>query len=266
MEITIDQLLKGKSTIIKGKEYLSTEAYVTPFLERMSKFTNDFQVQAQSPDQYTLTKNGDINLEDITYNRVWVQAILPDEMNYPNHKESISMLYAIDTRKPVVKIFRSGINMACLNLCVFNPSYLHINSLEPESAIDFKCLKYLMEETNDVAMWLKKLENKEIPYDPVVVNENLGFWVDNPIERSYDNGFGKVKIATSTCIDAYKLLYKNEESPYYVKPGDTTNMFNVYNAFTELISNDGTIKDRQGGDIINKAEKTLLLKDILQLV
>ena len=85
MEITIDQLLKGKSTIIKGKEYLSTEAYVTPFLERMSKFTNDFQVQVKLPDQYTLTKNGDINLEDITYNRVWVQAILPDEMNYPNH-------------------------------------------------------------------------------------------------------------------------------------------------------------------------------------
>ena len=100
----------------------------------------------------------------------------------------------------------------------------------------------------------------------VTINENLGFWVDNAIERSYDNGFGKVKIATSTCIDAYKLLYKNEESPYYVKPGETTNMFNVYNAFTELISNDGTIKDRQGGDIVNKAEKTLLLKDILQLV
>ena len=43
-------------------------------------------------------------------------------------------------------------------------------------------------------------------------------------------------------------------------------MFNVYNAFTELISNDGTVKDRQGGDIVNKCEKTLLIKDILGLV
>ena len=32
MEITLDELLKGKGTIIKNKEYLSTEAYVTPFL------------------------------------------------------------------------------------------------------------------------------------------------------------------------------------------------------------------------------------------
>ena len=36
-------------------------------------------------------------------------------------------------------------------------------------------------------------------------------------------------------------------------------MFNVYNAFTELISND---KDK---DIMNKVEKTLLLKRILDV-
>ena len=79
MEITLDELLKGKGTIIKNKEYLSTEAYVTPFLERMSKFTNDFRVQVKLPDQVTLTKDNDVRLEDQTYNRVWIQGILPDE-------------------------------------------------------------------------------------------------------------------------------------------------------------------------------------------
>lgn len=266
MEITIDELLKGKGTIIKNKEYLSTEAYVTPFLERMSQFTNDFRVQVKLPDQVTLTKDQDMKLEDQTYNRVWVQAILPEDLNYPNHKESISLLYALDTRKPVVKIFRSGINMACLNLCVFNPSFINIQALEPEANINFKCIKPLMEETSDVVSWLRRLEETEVPYNEELINENLGLWVRNTIDKSYDNGYGKVKLATSTAIDAYKLLYKKDDSPYYVKEGDPTNMFNVYNAFTELISNDGTKENRQGGDIVNKAEKTLMLKEILQLV
>lgn len=266
MEITINELLKGKGTLIKGKEYLSTEAYVTPFLERMSQFTNDFKVQVKLPDQVTLTDNNNQKLEDQTYNRVWIQGILPDELNYPNHKESISLLYALDTKKPVVKIFKSGINMACLNLCVFNPSFINIQSLEPESPINFKCIKNLLEETSDTVAWLKRLEETEVPYNEELINENLGQWVRNTIDLYYDNGFGKVKLAASTAIDAYKLLYKNDKSPYFVKHGEITNMFNVYNAFTELVSNDGTKMDRQGGDIVNKAEKTLMLKDILQLV
>ena len=44
MKINIEDLLKGKATIIKDREYLPTKSYVEPFLERMSKFTNDFRV------------------------------------------------------------------------------------------------------------------------------------------------------------------------------------------------------------------------------
>ena len=86
MDITIDELLKGQAPKIKGKEYLSTEAYVTPFLERMSKFTNDFRVQVKLPNQLTLTSDNDVKLEDQTFNRVWVQGILQDDLNFTNNK------------------------------------------------------------------------------------------------------------------------------------------------------------------------------------
>ena len=66
MEITIGKLLEGKSTVIKEREYLSTEEYVKPFIELMSKFTKDFSVQVQLPTQFTITNSK----EDITYNRV----------------------------------------------------------------------------------------------------------------------------------------------------------------------------------------------------
>ena len=84
-------------------------------------------------------------------------------------------------------------------------------------------------------------------------------WVRETIACSYNTGFGKVKLASTTAIDAYKLLYEKEDSPYFVGEGESTSMFNVYNAFTELISNADT------RDIVNKVEKTLLLRNILHL-
>ena len=264
MDLTVDELLKGKATLIKNKEYLSTQAYVTPFLERMSKFTSDFRIQAKLPSQISITKKEDINLEDTVFNRVWIQAVLPDEYSFDNHQEVIGMVYGLDARKPIAKIYRGALNMACLNLCVFNPSFLQVQEIEPEKAINFKGLKSLMEQTSDIKTWLDQLTNTEVPYNEELINENLGLWVRNSLNNSYDSGYGKVKLATSTAVDAYKLLYEDKMSPYYVKQGDVTNMFNVYNAFTELISNDQN-KEGEHKDILNKCEKTLLLKNILTL-
>ena len=259
MEIDLNTLLQGKATIIKKKEYLPTEAYVTPFLERMSKYTNDFRIQARLPDQISITKKEDLNLEDTVFNRVWIQAVLPNEFSFNNHQEVIGMVYGLDTRKPIVKIYRGALNMACLNLCVFNPSFLEVHELEPESPINFRGLQSLMEQVSDIKSWLDRLSETFITYEENVINENLGLWVRNALSTSFDNGYGKVKLSASTAVDAYKLLYEKEDSPYFVRPGEATSMFNVYNAFTELISNTDT------RDIMNKAEKTLLLKDILTL-
>ena len=84
MDITIDQLLSGKNTKIKDKEFFATKAYVEPFLDRVSKVTDDFQVKVELPDQITMTEDAD----DITYNRVWLQAVLPDV-----HFPSMSVLF-----------------------------------------------------------------------------------------------------------------------------------------------------------------------------
>lgn len=264
MEISVNDILKGKPLIIKNKEYLSAAAYIEPFLDRMSKFTNDFRIQAVPADVLSRTEDGGI-VND-AYSRVWIQAVLPDECSFNNHQEVIGMVYGLDIRKPVVKMYKGALNMACLNLCVFNPDMLDVQGLEPETPINFKPINHIMDMTSDICGWLRKIESVEVSYNEVEINERLGHWVRGTINNSYDNGFGKVKIASSTAIDAYKLLYEKKDSSYYVQPGESTSMFNVYNAFTELISNDGTVKDRQGGDIVNKCEKTLLIKDILGLI
>ena len=144
MELNVEQLLQGKATRIKDKEFYTTKAYVEPFLDRMSKYTDEFIINVKPADQISLTPSGEVNFEDIVYNRVWIQAVLPNEYAYDNHKRVMSMLYALDTRKPVVKMYTGALNMACLNLCVFNPDALDVAELEPQCAINFSPFNLLI--------------------------------------------------------------------------------------------------------------------------
>ena len=259
MTLELSELLKGKATKIKDREYFQTEAYVTPFLERMQKITSDFRVEVKLPDQITVTKKEDLDFDDVTYNRVWIQAVLPESYTVENHDEVIGMVYGIDTRKPVAKFYRGGLNRACTNLCVFSPSYLAVQEMKSAEAISFKSLDNIMDKANEIKVWLDKLHSISFSRDYVNINESLGRWVRNALHVKYENGFSPVKLGVPNVVDAYKLLFEDAKSPYYVSADRDTDMFNVYNAFTEIISN----KDQK--DIINKCEKVLLLKDILSI-
>lgn len=262
MELTLEQLLAGRATRIKNREYFPTAAYVEPFLERVQKLTSEFRIQVQLPTQITYTADGDINTEDITYNRVLIEAILPDEYKFNNdpHKAVIGMVYGIDVRKPVVKFFKGQERMSCTNLCVFSPQLLACQDLESETAVDYNPLKRIIEQTDDTASWLRKLIESEFDVRNSNVNESLGKWIRNCIRYSYDNHYGKVKVACSTPIDAYKLLFEKEDSDYFSGNSDSAiSMYKVYNAFTQVLT-DGMKKDP-----FNIFEKTLLIKDILDL-
>ena len=262
MVLTLNELLQGKATKIKGKDYFPTAAYVEPFLERAQRLTNEFRVQVQLPSQITYTADGNINTEDITYNRVLIEAILPDEYKFNNdsHKGVIGMVYGIDVRKPVVKFFKGQERMSCTNLCVFSPQLLACQDLESETAVDYNPLKRIIEQTDDTAAWMKKLIEAEFNTHVQNVNESLGRWIRNCINYNFDNHYGKVKIATSAPIDAYKSLFEKSDSEYYsgLDVGNIS-MYQVYNAFTQVLT-DGMKKDP-----FNIFEKTLLLKDILDI-
>lgn len=250
MELTLEELLQGKGTIIKNKEYFPTRNYIEPFIDRMSAFTNNFICKAILAPQLAKEENNKI------YNRVWVQAILPNEYAYENHQQSVSILYALDKQKPIVKLFKNTLNMACLNMCVFSPEYLQVSELEPEQPINFAFIKNVMEMTDNTQVMLKKLSSTVISRKDIF-NE-LGHWVDRCIKEKFKTNFGTVKLAESTPIEAYKLLSMKEDSGYYTQ--DDYNGFDIYNAFTDIICND---KDK---DIMNKYEKCLLVSKILNLV
>lgn len=255
MEITLDELLRGRGTTIKNKEYYPTAAYVEPFLERMQEYTNDFRVQVKTPDQLALEEDNPINI----YNRVVVQAVLPDDLIVDNHSQVVGMVYGLDVRKPVVKFYSGALDMVCTNLCVFSPDQLNCATLEPETAINYKPINNIMSSIEDTVKFIKTLKNMQFDCSYKNTSESLGNWIKQSMQCTYDNGFGKVKVAATTPIDAYKLLFEDEDSRYLVKE-PVTDMYNIYSAFTQIFT------DSMKRDLMNVCEKTLLVKQILNIM
>lgn len=252
MGITISDLYKGFPCIIKNKEFYSARTYVEPFLEKMSKFTDDFRIQSKLADTLS-TKKEEINQ---IYTRVLVEAVLPEKYCIDKHDEVIGLVYGIDVRKPVVKIYRGYLNQACTNLCVFNPQWLNVQELIPGEPINYSPIKSLLESTNDFATVLSNMKSTYLDRNERM--RYLGEWVDYSLRESQDYGFGKVKIAVSTPIDAYKSLFIDQESEYFVPQGYDPSLYEIYNSFTQIITDDQR-------DILNKAEKTFIVNRLLKI-
>lgn len=253
MEITPELLLKGKPTIIKGKQYLPTADYVQPFFDEMAKFTDKFIVKVQTPNQVTLTGND----EDITYNRVWVQAVMPDKYTIDNHAEVYSLLYGLDVRTPVYKVARHAINNACLNLCVFSPSWLSVTELQEGETFKYS-IKSLMETTSDMELKLNTMKNTFFDRDPDSVHRLLGEQIEKVMHLEWSNISGKTQLSVAAVVNAFKKVYVDSRSPYYVKDTEECSVFNYYNAFTEIL--------RDSKNFFNNIESTLLVGTLFNLL
>ena len=252
MEITTSALLMGKPTIIKDKPYLATAEYVKPFFDQMSKFTDNFIVKVETPDQSTITNNE----EDTTFNRVWIQAVMPEKYCIDNHDECYGLVYGLDVKNPVYKIYRGYLNKACTNLCVFNPQWQSVNELKPGEYFNFS-IQNLMEMISNFEERIRYMKNTYLSSEMNERQRLFGNMLEKAILEEYNNIGGKVKIATSNVIKAYEDVYLDSDSKYYVHNQDSS-VFNYYNAFTEILKNDKK-------DIFLKFEKTLLINSLFNL-
>lgn len=250
MEITIEKLLEGKSTVIKENEYLETKEYVNPFIELMKKFTNDFSIQVQLPSQLTITDSK----EDITYNRVWVQAIMPEKCNKAGYAETYNLVYALDVRKPIYKVFKAYKDRKTSNLFVFNSMWLNVYELKPkENFIEFdEIVKNFMQLTDDSEIRFNKMKKEFLSSDTEDRQQKLGELIEDSMLFEINNKGGKVKIAPVMVLKAYQNVYLDSSSKNYVPDTEKCSMFNYVNAFSSLITEDNK-------DIVNRFEKNLLI-------
>ena len=207
MEITLSALLEGKPTIIREKEYFATKEYVQPFIDEMSKFTKDFIINVQLPGQITVSNNN----KDLTYNKVWIQAIMPDQCTIDGYAETYGLVYAIDARVPVYKVYRAYINKETHNMCVFNPEWLQVYEMKPGEKLVYS-IKELMEKPFDIKQRLKVMKNTFISADIEDTHKLLGKLINRSLQYEYRNIGGKIKISSTDVIKTFEDVYLNSTS------------------------------------------------------
>ena len=235
MEITLDALKLGKQTIIKEKTYLSTWEYVEPFINELSKYTKKFVVQVQLPKQFTISDSG----EDITYNKVWIQAILPNNDVY-------GLIYTLDSKVPVYKIYRAVIDPETKYTLIFNPDWIQIHEIKPECKFSFS-ISNLMSMVSDSELKQKILKDTYIEKEDV--HKLLGESINKVILYTYESVGGKVKLAANDVLKAYQNVFNGVN----IRP----TLYDFYEAILAEVNND---KD------FNVLEKTLLTGMIFDLV
>lgn len=219
----------------------------------MSKFTKEFVVNVQLPDQVTISNDS----KDVTYNRVWIQAIMPDKCTIDGYAETYGLIYALDARIPVYKVYRAYVNKETHNLCVFDPNWIQVYELKPETKLTYS-IRELMEKPFDIEKRLKIMKNTFISADIEDVHKLLGKLINRSLLYEYRNVGGKVKISPSDVIKAFEDVYHNNNSHYYVQPTVEGSLHNYYGAFCSQITN--------SKDIINRFEKTILVGMLFDLV
>lgn len=219
----------------------------------MSKFTKEFVVNVQLPDQVTISNDS----KDVTYNRVWIQAIMPDKCTIDGYAETYGLIYALDARIPVYKVYRAYVNKETHNLCVFDPNWIQVYELKPETKLTYS-IRELMEKLFDIEKRLKIMKNTFISADIEDVHKLLGKLINRSLLYEYRNVGGKVKISPSDVIKAFEDVYHNNSSHYYVQPTVEGSLHNYYGAFCSQITN--------SKDIINRFEKTILVGMLFDLV
>lgn len=242
MEITKDKLLEGTATIIKDKEFLPTKEYVSPFIEEMSRFTDEFIIRVEEPNQKLITDQND----NTTFNKVWIQAIMPGTDDI---KEIYNLAYSLDVRTPLYKVFKHYTYDG--NPVLFQANWINTEEIKDGTKLIYN-IPYFMSLTNDIPSKVEKMKKCFID-DP---HKALGEMSTKALMYEFRNIGGKVKLPSSMPLKAYEMVYMDDSSPYYVKSTEESSAWNYYQAYTSLV------KDASKKDLMSMFEKTWLVSSL----
>lgn len=245
-------LEKGQKTIIKDKEFYETKAYCLPFVEQMQKYTDWFECYALTPAQLAINHNGETQY---VYNKVHIEAVLPG--NDPNISEILGFSYALDTKKPVARIYKAWKRNDTGCLFLNDRNFIVSQTIDPDMRLNYSPIQKLM-ETDLNWDWILGLQEKQWSTMNDSVNIKLGQWIRFAINFHVTDDYGKVKLATNDIISGYKSLFEDSKSNFFTSLGSTCDFYKTLSAMSTIIYSSQK-------DPVNLIQKSYLLKDILSL-
>lgn len=249
-----EDVMQGAATTIKDVKYLKAEQYIKPFLDKVESKATDVTFGASEPKQKTLLDGTEVAV----YNRVHVIATLNEEYNTDEFKTIVGMIYGLDLRKPVIKFYKAYINKESGDMYMFDDSAIDVQDLESDALPSYDIIDDLLENKDDISDNVASLRINEINADRETIDALFGKWLHNVMTTSWNQGYGPIKLAISNITDMFKSMFVNEKSADFVDESDVTTMLAIYKNLVHAISSDEK-------DLVNKCEKILILREILDV-
>ena len=177
---------------------------------------------------------------------------MPEKCDVDGYAETFNLVYGLDVRQPVYKLFKAYKDRKSEVLYCFDSRWLNVYELKPnESFINFESvIKELLEMVDDSNLRFKKLKTNFFSTDIDEKHMVLGDLVEKSMLYEYYGKGGKVKLAPPMMIKAFQNVYMNSSSKFFIKDIEECSMFNYVNAILTLIKEDD--------DIMNSFEKCSL--------
>jgi len=244
-EVKLETILNSKVYIKENSaiSFGSPKQYIEPFLEKFEKTGATFRVGVS---ERVANKDAGSDTLNEAYGRVLIEAKFPTEFCAHDHDSVVGMVYALDTQKPMVKVYSGQNAWACTNLAIFGARYIHqVEILQGVNSIYEKSLEFidgLTEQLTRFKNLYERMNNKIFTGDEI--DTQIGYL----LRESYKNK----SIGTSPVISALQDL-EDSKSKYAIRENKTS-QWNMYSAMTQYVT------DKV--NIVDKASKTVALSNL----
>ena len=177
---------------------------------------------------------------------------MPSKCDINGLAETFNLVYGLDVRQPVYKIFKAYKDRKSENLYCFDSRWLNVYELKPgEKFIDFEpIIVNLLKMVDDSNIRLKKMNTEFFSSDIEERHTVLGDLIEKSMLYEFYGKGGKVKLSPPLILKAFQNVYMNSSSKYYVKDTEECSLFAYADAILTLITDEE--------DIINPFEKAYL--------
>ena len=177
---------------------------------------------------------------------------MPEKCDIDGYAETFNLVYGLDIRQPVYKIFKAYKDRRTENLYCFDSRWLNVYELKPgERFINFEpVIRNLLEMVDDSGLRFKKMNTEFFSPNIKEKHTTLGDLVEKSMLFEYYGKGGKVKLSPPMILKAFQNVYMNSSSKYFVKNTEECPLFTYADAILTLITDEK--------DIINPFEKSYL--------
>jgi len=240
-KMELNEILESKMYVRENGtiSFGTPKEYINPFIDIVEEKVVSWDVKIASP---VTNKNIEDNTLNIAYPRVVIEARLGNPII--GFESVIGIIYALDTQRPVMKVYSGNNATACTNLTIFNSEYL----FQQDLLGDYKEIYCKAEEFYNNKV--KEQEEFVNIYNRLIstnlTRTELNDRIGNLLLKSHTT-----KLGTSPVVQASKLLMDNS-SAYSVYKGNNFECteWNIYNAVTQCLHK---------SEITEKATKTVAL-------